>query len=130
MKFITGRESTPHKEPPKRLKGPTIPTSETNSFTRTSGISASTHGSTPSTHTSDTPADEIIKRIMTIKTTVKSIWNPNFKKALHQLVDTVNKIVTHTFAFAKYIFLQELKKDFKFELHKYTNRDFFCGGLP
>lgn len=45
-------------------------------------------------------------------------------QALFEIVDATNTVTTHTFAFAKYIFLQELKKDFKFELDKYIRKDF------
>lgn len=53
------------------------------------------------------------------------MWNPNYTRALYNLVDTTNSLVTHTFSFSKYIFLRELKKDFKFELERYIKKDFF-----
>lgn len=68
--------------------------------------------------------NETKKRVITVKTTVKSIWDPMHTQALFEIVDATNTVTTHTFAFAKYIFLQELKKDFKFELDKYIRKDF------
>lgn len=73
--------------------------------------------------------NETKKQVITVKTTVKSIWNPMHTQALFEIVDATNIVMTHTFVFCKYIFLQELKKDFKFELDKYTRKDFFCANF-
>lgn len=45
------------------------------------------------------------KRVITVETTVKNIWKPQYIKPLQDLVDITNTIVTHTFAFSKYIFV-------------------------
>jgi hypothetical protein len=44
------------------------------------------------------------KRVMTIKSTVKSIWKPAYLQPLYDLVNITHVLVTHTFAFSKYIF--------------------------
>ncbi|KAG1574171.1 hypothetical protein G6F48_013314 [Rhizopus delemar] len=49
---------------------------------------------------------KISKRVMTIKTTVKNIWKPVYLEPLYDLVHTTNLLVTHKFAFTKYIYLQ------------------------
>ncbi|KAG1219974.1 hypothetical protein G6F35_007048 [Rhizopus arrhizus] len=46
---------------------------------------------------------KISKRVMTIKTTVKNIWKSAYLQPLYDLVHTINLLVTHTFAFTKYI---------------------------
>ncbi|KAI9256066.1 hypothetical protein EDC94DRAFT_586909 [Helicostylum pulchrum] len=65
---------------------------------------------------SSTTDDPIVKRVMTIKTTVKAIWKPDHTRSLHELVNTVNML---------YMFLQELKEDFNFNLQDYINKLFF-----
>ncbi|KAG0811456.1 hypothetical protein G6F20_007141 [Rhizopus arrhizus] len=68
---------------------------------------------------------KISKRVMTIKTTVKNIWKPAYLQALHDLVHTTNLLVTHTFAFTKYIYLQELAANENFALNNFVTKDFF-----
>ncbi|KAG1040758.1 hypothetical protein G6F43_012222 [Rhizopus delemar] len=65
------------------------------------------------------------KRVMTIKTTVKNIWKPAYLQPLYDLVHTTNLLVTHTFAFTKYIYLQELAANENFELNNFVTKDFF-----
>jgi hypothetical protein len=48
--------------------------------------------------------DTTSKRVMTIKSTVKSIWKPAYLQPLYDLVNITHVLVTHTFAFSKYIF--------------------------
>ncbi|ORE17717.1 hypothetical protein BCV71DRAFT_286726 [Rhizopus microsporus] len=64
-------------------------------------------------------------RIMSIKTTVKDIWKAPYVKPLHDLVDLTNKVVTHTFAFSKFIFLKEITSDANFDLGNHINKNFF-----
>ncbi|KAG1454019.1 hypothetical protein G6F57_015603 [Rhizopus arrhizus] len=68
---------------------------------------------------------KISKRVMTIKTTVKNIWKPAYLQALHDLVHTTNLLVTHIFAFTKYIYLQELAANENFALNNFVTKDFF-----
>ncbi|KAG0765571.1 hypothetical protein G6F24_004317 [Rhizopus arrhizus] len=68
---------------------------------------------------------KISKRVMTIKMTVKNIWKPAYLQALHDLVHTTNLLVTHTFAFTKYIYLQELAANENFALNNFVTKDFF-----
>ncbi|KAG0733994.1 hypothetical protein G6F62_013727 [Rhizopus arrhizus] len=65
------------------------------------------------------------KRVMTIKTTVKNIWKPAYLQSLYDLVHTTNLLVTHTFAFTKYIYLQELAANENFALNNFVTKDFF-----
>lgn len=65
------------------------------------------------------------KRVIVLKTTVKNIWKPEYIKPLHDLVDINNTIVTHTFAFIKYIFVSELEKNIEFDLKSYVHKSFF-----
>ncbi|KAG1140333.1 hypothetical protein G6F37_009132 [Rhizopus arrhizus] len=68
---------------------------------------------------------KISKRMMTIKTTVKNIWKPAYLQTLYDLVHTTNLLVTHTFAFTKYIYLQELTANENFALNNFVTKDFF-----
>ncbi|KAG1314723.1 hypothetical protein G6F62_013877 [Rhizopus arrhizus] len=69
--------------------------------------------------------EKISKRVMTIKTTVKNIWKPAYLQPLYDLVHTTNLLVTHTFAFTKYIYLQELAANENFALNSFVTKDFF-----
>ncbi|KAG2210264.1 hypothetical protein INT47_003249 [Mucor saturninus] len=53
-------------------------------------------------------SEKISKRVITVKTTAKNIWKPLYLQPLYGLVNTTNSLITHTFAFTKYIYLQEL----------------------
>ncbi|KAG0765925.1 hypothetical protein G6F24_004031 [Rhizopus arrhizus] len=68
---------------------------------------------------------KISKRVMTIKATVKNIWKPAYLQALYDLVHTTNLLVAHTFAFTKYIYLQELAANENFALNNFVTKDFF-----
>ncbi|KAG1641913.1 hypothetical protein G6F44_005356 [Rhizopus delemar] len=68
---------------------------------------------------------KISKGVMTIKTTVKNIWKPAYLQPLYGLVHTTNLLVTHTFAFTKYIYLQELATNENFALNNFMTKDFF-----
>ncbi|KAG0811554.1 hypothetical protein G6F33_008307 [Rhizopus arrhizus] len=68
---------------------------------------------------------KISKRVMKIKTTIKYIWKPTYLQPLYVLVHTTNLLVTHTFAFTKYIHLQELATNENFALNNFVTRDFF-----
>ncbi|KAG1085802.1 hypothetical protein G6F42_021245 [Rhizopus arrhizus] len=68
---------------------------------------------------------KISKRVMTIKTTVKNIWEPAYLQPLYDLVHATNLLVTHTFAFTKYIYLQELAANENFALNNFVTKDFF-----
>ncbi|KAG1445032.1 hypothetical protein G6F55_012109 [Rhizopus delemar] len=68
---------------------------------------------------------KISKRAMAIKTTVKNIWRPAYLRPLCDLVHTTNLLVTHTFAFTKYIYLQELAANENFALNNFVTKDFF-----
>ncbi|KAG1450873.1 hypothetical protein G6F55_009468 [Rhizopus delemar] len=68
---------------------------------------------------------KISKRVMTIKTTVKNIWKPAYLQPLYGLVHTTNLLVTHTFAFTKYIYLQELAENENFALNNFVTKNFF-----
>ncbi|KAG0821505.1 hypothetical protein G6F26_011539 [Rhizopus arrhizus] len=68
---------------------------------------------------------KISKRVMTIKTTLKNIWKPAYLQSLHDLVRTTNLLVIHTFAFIKYIYLQELAANENFALNHFVTKDIF-----
>lgn len=55
-----------------------------------------------------------------MRTIIKNIWKHEFFKPLHELVD-----VTHTYAFANYIFLKEFDANNSFNLHMLINRGLF-----
>ncbi|KAG1032400.1 hypothetical protein G6F25_011321 [Rhizopus arrhizus] len=69
--------------------------------------------------------EKISKCVMTIKTTIKNIWKPAYLQPLYDLVHTTNLLVTHTFAFTKYIYLQELAANENFALNNFVTKDFF-----
>ncbi|KAI9265888.1 hypothetical protein EDC94DRAFT_559332 [Helicostylum pulchrum] len=62
---------------------------------------------------------------MAVKTTVNNIWKHEYLNPLHELVDSVNLLVTHTIAFSKYIFLQELERNRTFNIQDFVNKEFF-----
>ena len=64
-------------------------------------------------------------RIMAVKTTVRSIWKQEYIQPLYDLVNTTNILVTHTFAFIKYILIQELQSDDDFDFKEFIKKDFF-----
>ncbi|KAG0930827.1 hypothetical protein G6F28_009825 [Rhizopus arrhizus] len=72
----------------------------------------------------------ISKRVMTIKTTIKNIWKPVYLQPLYDLVHTTNLLVTHTFAFTKYIYLQALATNENFALNNFVTRGFFVEAFP
>jgi hypothetical protein len=61
---------------------------------------------------------------MTIKTTAKNIWKSAYLQPLYDLVHTTNLLVTHTFTFTKYIYLQELAANENFALNNFVTKDF------
>jgi hypothetical protein len=65
--------------------------------------------------------EKISKRVMTIKTTVKNTWKPAYLQLLYGLVHTTNLLVTHTFAFTKHIYLQELAANENFALNNHLS---------
>ncbi|ORE01900.1 hypothetical protein BCV72DRAFT_319779 [Rhizopus microsporus var. microsporus] len=65
-------------------------------------------------------------RIITIKTSVCGTgWKAKYIPSLQELVHTVNVIVSHTYAFSKYIYLKELEKNNVLRLQEYVTKDFF-----
>ncbi|KAG1454964.1 hypothetical protein G6F56_007191 [Rhizopus delemar] len=81
---------------------------------------------TPTSSSSTTKSlDATTKQVVTVKTTIKSIWKQEFMQPLYDLVNTTNTIVTHTFAFSKYIFLKELTTNSVFILKEFVRKDFF-----
>lgn len=66
------------------------------------------------------------KRISTIKTSIQNIeWKKDYKENLHELVLKVNLLVTHAYAFSKYIFIKELETDPTFDLNSSISSKFF-----
>lgn len=63
--------------------------------------------------------------MITIKTTIKNIWKYDYRQPLYDLVRTTELLITHTYAFTKYIFLRELAMDDDFELNELVTKDFF-----
>ena len=70
-------------------------------------------------------SEKISKRVITVKTTAKNIWKPLYLQPLYDLVNTTNSLITHTFAFTKYIYLQELAASETFTLKDFVEKDFF-----
>lgn len=65
-------------------------------------------------------------KIIAVKSSITGIgWKPQYVPLLRTLVSTVHTIVTHTFAFLKYIFIQELENDPGFALEDFANVDFY-----
>ena len=64
--------------------------------------------------------------ITTVKSSVIGVgWKPRYTPKLKALVDNVHLLVTHTFVFLKYIFIQELEEDRSFALEAFANVDFY-----
>ncbi|CEP15153.1 hypothetical protein [Parasitella parasitica] len=81
--------------------------------------------STRASHTSNNTPNTPSKRVITIKTTIKGIWKYDYRQPLYDLVHTTNLLVTHTYAFTKYIFLKELATDENFAFNELITKDFF-----
>lgn len=65
-------------------------------------------------------------KITTVKSSVTGVgWKPRYTPKLKALVANVHLLVTHTFAFLKYIFIQELEEDRSFALEAFANVDFY-----
>ncbi|GAA5805808.1 hypothetical protein HPULCUR_011334 [Helicostylum pulchrum] len=76
-----------------------------------------------STNTKEEPA--ISKQVIAVKATISNIWKPEYLQPLHEFVDIVNKVVSHTFTFTKYIFVKELAVNIGFDLNSFVNKNFF-----
>ncbi|KAI8641463.1 hypothetical protein BD408DRAFT_418078 [Parasitella parasitica] len=48
-----------------------------------------------------------------------------FLQPLYNLVNTTHTVITHTFAFSKYIFLKELSANSNFNLNEFVRKEFF-----
>ncbi|KAI8640177.1 hypothetical protein BD408DRAFT_445393 [Parasitella parasitica] len=68
--------------------------------------------------------DKTRKKVMTVKTTIKNIWKPECLQPLYNLVNTTHTVVTHTFAFSKYMFLKELSANSNFNLNEFVRKEF------
>ncbi|KAK9693900.1 hypothetical protein K7432_013685 [Basidiobolus ranarum] len=65
-----------------------------------------------------------VKRIRTVKMSVSTIkWKEQYRPVLKELAHNVNDLVTHTFAFLKFIFMKEFAKDDDFGLKEYRSTD-------
>lgn len=64
-------------------------------------------------------------RIMSIKAPIHKVIKPEFIQATVNVVNTINNVVTHTYAFIKYIFLKELEVNGDFKLSEFINKPFF-----
>ncbi|CAO3698228.1 unnamed protein product [Rhizopus stolonifer] len=95
------------------------------SSTSAVGSSSSINNSSLTVANRSSSVVESSKRVITIKSTIKNIWNQNYLRPLYDLVDNVNTLVSHTFGFSKYIFLEELKRTIDFNLADFVNKEFF-----
>ncbi|CEG76433.1 hypothetical protein RMATCC62417_11330 [Rhizopus microsporus] len=131
------REPTPVNSSQKRMKkGKEKPSSSTSTaiveskssddapLTK-STVSTAKHNAVGDSNNSSANANTVKKRAVAVKTTVKSIWKPNYTQALHELVNIANTLVAHTFAFSKHILLKELEEGFNFDLSDYIRKEFF-----
>ncbi|KAI7867108.1 hypothetical protein BDF14DRAFT_1727068 [Spinellus fusiger] len=67
-------------------------------------------------------------KIIAVKGSTTGIgWKPHYLLPLKTLVSIVHILVTHTFAFLKYIFIQELENSPAFALEDFANVDFYSG---
>ncbi|KAI7861564.1 hypothetical protein BDF14DRAFT_1706507, partial [Spinellus fusiger] len=65
-------------------------------------------------------------KIIAVKSSITGIgWKPQYLLPLKTLVSTVHILVKHTFAFLKYIFIQELENNPAFALEDFANVDFY-----
>ena len=86
----------------------------------------STSGIPPSGSSMSADKNKAPLKIITVKSSVNGIgWKHAYRSRLLDLVSNVNTLVTHTYAFLKYIFTNELDKNNTFNLSLYTNTDFF-----
>ena len=99
-------------------------TSGSSTLYATGGASYSKGSSTSAKATEQTPEHQA-SRMMTIKTTVDAVCKPPYKKSLSELVRVTNTLVTHTYAFLKFIFLRELQEDQRFDMRLFLTEKFF-----
>ncbi|CAO3671467.1 unnamed protein product [Rhizopus stolonifer] len=91
------------------------------SSTSAVGSSSSINNSSLTVANLSSSVVESSKRVIIIKSTIKNIWNQNYPRPLYDLVDNVNTLVSHTFGFSKYIFLEELKRTNDFNLADFVS---------
>ena len=71
-------------------------------------------------------------RVLTVKSTLNNVgWKQEYRERLENFVLTVNHLTTHTFQFARYIFLTELhtaadQPGVTFPIQEYATSDFFA----
>jgi hypothetical protein len=71
------------------------------------------------------PAETPVKRTV-VKASFNSIgWKPQYRQKLQELVSVVNTLTTHTYQFARFIFITELKQDPNFPLQQWIKKEFF-----
>ncbi|KAI7867836.1 hypothetical protein BDF14DRAFT_1692424, partial [Spinellus fusiger] len=65
-------------------------------------------------------------KIIAVKSSIAGIgWKQQYLLLLKTLVSIVHILVTHAFAFLKYIFIQELGNNPTFALEDFSNVDFY-----
>ncbi|KAI7868504.1 hypothetical protein BDF14DRAFT_1703271, partial [Spinellus fusiger] len=65
-------------------------------------------------------------KMIVVKISITGIrWKLQYFLPLKTLVSTVHILVTHTFAFLKYIFIQELENNLAFALEDSVNVGFY-----
>ncbi|KAI9591523.1 hypothetical protein BDF19DRAFT_389318, partial [Syncephalis fuscata] len=65
-------------------------------------------------------------RVNFLKSSIRSIgWKQEYLTRLECLVINANTIVTHTYAFARYIFIKELGLNKDFDIKTYISQRFF-----
>jgi hypothetical protein len=68
------------------------------------------------------------QKVAAVKSSITDIgWKDRYKQSLMKLVNDVNMIVTHTYFFLKFIFINELETNNLFNLEDFINDDFFRG---
>ncbi|KAI9272330.1 hypothetical protein EDC94DRAFT_511460, partial [Helicostylum pulchrum] len=66
------------------------------------------------------------RRTITIKSSVIGVgWKPQYVPVLKKIISDVHYLVTHTYIFSRYIFIQELECDNTFDLEGYVVQGFF-----
>ncbi|KAG1472966.1 hypothetical protein G6F56_001227 [Rhizopus delemar] len=139
-KRLKDKDGSTHSDQPSDTQGKVNSTNNTGFYVAIQGESskpthppeisfistASKPDPTPTSSSSTTKSlDATTKQVVTVKTTIKSIWKREFMQPLYDLVNTTNTIVTYTFAFSKYIFLKELTTSSDFILKEFVRKNVF-----
>ncbi|KAL1926391.1 hypothetical protein VTP01DRAFT_5912 [Rhizomucor pusillus] len=119
----------PRKRALKKPERQTAGTSDSRTIKRSKNKNAIAGKSSSKRQTTTETPTKRKKQVMTVKSSINGVsWEAQYRDPLEKLVITVNKITTHAYALARYIFLSEinateLESDFPWRTVKSSRTD-------